>query len=362
MAFNPYSTTVLQKAVEQLPPITTFLKDRYFPDGQVFATNSFMIEYRNGKRKAAPFVTKRSEGIELEREGSTLKEFTPALIAPKRTLTLDQLEHRGFGEQINSQLTPQQRELYYNTKDLQELQPTIAITKEAMAAQVIFENKLTLTEYTDRLENGSERTIEFYDGTNNAVYTPSANWDYTEESGKQIIADIKAMIHQQTQNGMPASELICSEEAADIILGNVYIQKLLDNRRIEIGGISPAELGNGATEFAILNIGGRMIHFISYDQTYTAIDGTTKNFVPAGYVALAAPANSGVAGTNVVGQTVYGAITQMEDDKQFHTYSGIEVPQYVADVAHNEKSLILKSAPLVMPIGQNPFIVAKVAG
>lgn len=359
MGFDPYSTYWLQKSVEMLPPVNTFLKNRYFPDGETFETEKVVVEYRNGRRKAAPFVTSRSSGIELEREGSTIREYTPARIAPKRTLTLDILKRRGFGEPLNSQMTPQQRALYYNTQDLDEMRPTIAITKEAMAAQVIFENKLTFTEYTDNIEKGFDREIKFYEGTNDAVYTPSKPWDYTEESGKQIIADITAMIKKQSQRGLPATELLCSPEAADVILNNVYIQKMLDNRRIEVGKIAPEELIDGAVEFATLNINGRTISFISYDNSYEGLDGKLKTFIPAGYVALAAPAK-GVAGTNVIGQTLYGAVTQMERDEEYHTYSGIEVPKYMSNVNTNERSLTLTSAPLVMPIANDPFVVSKV--
>lgn len=360
MGFDPYSTYWLQKSIQLLPPVNTFLKNRYFPDAETFKTASVLVEYKNGLRKAAPFTSKRSSGIELERTGSELKEFMPALIAPKRTLTLETLEHRGFGEQLNSQMTEEQRALYYNTQDLNELRPTIAITKEAMASQVIFENKLTITEYTDDLSDGRDREIKFYEGTNDAIYTPSKNWDYTEESGKQIIADIYAMIQKQSTRGLPATELLCSPEATDILLNNVYIQKMLDNRRIEIGKIAPTELMDGATEFMVLNIHGRNISFISYDNTYVGLDNKLKPFIPAGYVALAAPASGGVAGTNLIGQTLYGSVSQLEDDDKFHTYTGTEVPQFVSDKKSNVQTLTLRSAPLLMPIAPNPFVVAKV--
>lgn len=360
MGFDPYDTYWLQQSIQLLPPVNTFLKNRYFPDGATFTTAHVLVEYKNGVRKAAPFTSKRSSGIELERTGSELKEFMPALIAPKRTLTLDTLQHRGFGEQLNSQMTAQQRALYYNTEDLKELRPTIAIRKEAMASQVIFENKLSITEYTDDLTDGRNREIKFYEGTNDAVYTPSKPWDYTEESGKQIIADITAMIKKQSQRGLPATELLCSTEAADILINNVYIQKMLDNRRIEIGKIAPTELLDGATEFMTLNINGRIISFISYDNTYVGLDNKLKSFIPAGYVALAAPANGGTAGTNMIGQTLYGSVSQLEDDNEFHTYVGTEIPQYVSDKKSNARTLTLRSAPLLMPIAPNPFVTAKV--
>jgi hypothetical protein len=95
-----------------------------------------------------------------------------------------------------------------------------------------------------------------------------------------------------------------------------------------------------------------MIDFLSYEDTYTDVDGTVKPFIPAGHIAVGAPA---------AGRTVYGAITQVEQsDGEFHTYTGVDVPKYLSDANHNVRELILSSAPLCMPNNENPFITAKV--
>lgn len=356
MAFNYYDTHTLLASVRQLPPLHTFLLDRYFPTNaasDIFATDDVLVEYKKGSKKAAPFVAPRKGGITILRDGYTMKRFTPSYIAPKRPLTIDDLRKRGFGEALYTQLTPEQRQGVIMLGDLDELRAMNLRRKEAMAAEVIFTNGCVMDEYVDDFHNFEEREVRYFDGKNNpAIYTPSAKWDTTEASGKQMINDVAAMGSMLTSRGLPFTEMLVAPDVADVILANEWILKLLDNRNYQIGGVDPATLPSGATKIARLNIKGRMIDFLSYEDTYTEVDGTVKQFIPAGKIAACAPA---------AGRTVYGAITQVEQsDGEFHTYTGVDVPKYLSDAQHNVRELTLSSAPLCMPNNENPFIVADV--
>ena len=356
MPFNFYETHTLLASVQQLPPLHTFLLDRYFPTNaatDVFSTNDVLVEYKKGSKKAAPFVAPRKGGITVLREGYTMKRFTPSYIAPKRSLTIDDLNKRGFGEALYSNLTPEQRQGVLMLGDLDELRGMNLRRKEAMAAEVIFTNGCVMDEYVDDFNNFEEKEVRFYDGeTNPATYTPAANWDTTEASGKQMINDIAAMIKMLTSRGLPATEVLVAPDVADVILNNEWIVKLLDVKNYNLGGIDPATLPAGAAKIARLNIKGRMIDFLAYEDTYTDVDGTVKSFIPAGMIAVTAPA---------AGRTVYGAVTQLEQsDGQFHTYAGENVPKYISDATHNVREVTLTTAPLCMPNNENPFISAKV--
>lgn len=356
MAFNFYDTHTLLASVQQLPPLHTFLLDRYFPTNaasDIFATDDVLVEYKKGSKKAAPFVAPRKGGITILRDGYTMKRFTPSYIAPKRNLSIDDLKKRGFGEALYSQLTPEQRQGVIMLGDLDELRAMIMRRKEAMAAEVIFTNGCVMHEYVDDLHNFEESEVRYYDGeTNPAQYVPSAKWDTTEASGKQLINDVAAMISMLTTRGLPATEVLVAPDVADVILANEWIIKLLDNRNYMIGGVDPETLPSGASKIARLNIKGRMIDFLSYEETYTEVDGTVKSFIPAGMIAVGAPA---------AGRTVYGAITQVEQsDGEFHTHPGQYVPKYLSDPKHNTREVQLSSAPLCMPNNENPFITAQV--
>ena len=356
MAFNFYDTHTLLASVQQLPPLHSFLLDRYFPTNaasDVFATDDVLVEYRKGSKKAAPFVAPRKGGITILREGYTMKRFTPAYIAPKRPLSIDDLKKRGFGEALYTNLTPAQRQGVIMLGDLDELRDMNTRRKEAMAAEVIFTNGCIMHEYTDDLGTYEEKEVRYYDGTSNpAKYTPSADWADTEAGGKQMIDDVAAMISMLSKRGLPATECLMAPDVADLFLRNPWILKLLDNRNYNIGGVDPETLPAGASKIARLNIKGRMIDFLTYEDTYTELDGTVKQYIPQGMIAVGAPA---------AGRTVYGAITQVEQtDGEFHTYTGVNVPKYISDAAHNIRELTLSSAPLPMPNNECPFSVAKV--
>lgn len=354
--FNIYDTHHLLASVKQLPPLHTFLLDRYFPTNaatDIFATTDVLVEYQKGSKKAAPFVAPRKGGVTIAREGYTMKSFTPSYIAPKRTLTIDDLKKRGFGEALYSELTPEQREGALTVGDLDELRNMIKRRKEAMAAEVIFNNSCIMHEYADDLNTFEEKEVLFYDGeVNDAIYTPSKNWDTTEESGKQIIEDMAGMIRMLTSRGLPATEMLVAPDVAQVLLNNEWIIKLLHTNNYNIGGVDPATLPAGASKIARFNVYGRMIDILCYDETYEDVDGTVKPFIPAGKVAMTAPA---------AGRTLHGAITQLEKaDEQFHTHAGEYVPKYISNVGSDVREVRLASAPLCIPNNANCFISASV--
>lgn len=139
---------------------------------------------------------------------------------------------------------------------------------------------------------------------------------------------------------------------ADAIIKNEEIQKFLDNRRYELGNVQPETLAPGAAIMAKLNVGGRVISIISYDETYTDDNGNDVQYIPEGKCILTAPA---------CGRTLYGAVTQVEQaDGEFHTYAGKRVPKYLSNAEGNTRSLTISSRPLLIPNHKNPFIVADV--
>ena len=350
--FNFYETHNLLAAIEQLTPPTTFLRDRYFPTNpatDIFSTDDVLVEYKDGSRKVAPFVAPRKGGVTILRSGYEVERFQPPFIAPRRMLTIDDLKKRGFGEALLSNLTPEQRQRTILLNDAQELSDMITRREEAMAAEVMQTNGCVMKHIADDKDASDDKQILFYSGTNSATYTPSGNWaaDYTG-----IIADLAAMARMLTKRGLGASELIVGSDAADAILGNANIKTLLDNKNYEIGKIDPGTLPNGATHIATLNVHGRMINVICYDEEYTDLDGTTKPYINAKNVILTAPA---------AGRTLYGAVSQVEQsDGEFHTYTGKRVPKYLSSAEGNTRTLTMTSCPLLIPNHKNAFIVAKV--
>lgn len=354
MALDIYSTHYLLAAIKQVTPPTTFLRDRYFPTNEatdMFSTDDVLVEYKDGNKKVAPFVAPRKGGVTILRDGSYMTRYTPPFVAPRRLLTIDELKVRGFGEALMSSLTPQQRESVMLMQDMDELGQLITRREEVMAAEILTTNKCVMKYYADDMKTVyQEKELKFYDEDSNpASYTPAVKWGQT---GAKIIDDIHAMIKMLTKKGLPASELIVSSDVATIIMNDAEIQKLLDLKNYNIGMIEPMELPDGVTRLCVLNVYGRDITILVYDETYENEDGVDTPYIPAGTVVLTAPA---------VGRTMYGAITQLEQaDGAFHTYTGRRVPKYLSDAVGNTRSITVSSAPLLIPNRRNSWITSKV--
>ncbi|XCH78325.1 MAG: major capsid protein [Candidatus Dehalobacter alkaniphilus] len=353
MALDIFRTHTLLRAVEQLLPLTTFLRDRYFPTNDatdVFATDDVLVEYKDGSKRLAPFVAPRKGGLTILREGYTMERYAPPFIAPRRMLTIDELNKRGFGEALYSNLTPEQRQAALILKDADEMSEMIARREEAMAAELLRTNGYIMKHYADDLSKFDEKEIRFYSGGSNpAIYTPTYDWD---NASANIIADIAAMALLLTSRGLPATDLLVAPDVADTMLADPKIQKLLDIKNYNLGMVEPELLPAGAAKVCVLNIKGRLISVYSYDETYENDAGVATQYIPAGYAILTAPA---------AGRTLYGAVSQVEQsDGLFHTYTGRRVPKYISNAEGNTRSLTVTSCPLLIPNNKNAWITAQV--
>lgn len=354
MTIDIFKTHTLLMAVERLTPPVNFLRDRYFPTNEttdVFATDDVLVEYKEGNRKIAPFVAPRHRGVTVLRDGYEMHALTPPKVAPNRTLTIDDLKQRRFGEALYSNLKPEDREAALILSDAGELSDMIARREEVMAATTMINNGCVMRYYADDMTLKEEKEIRYYNEENNpAVYTPGEKWG---TGNARILGDINAMAKELTTRGLPATDLICAPDVMEIIFNDPEIRELADNRNFEILKMAP-DLSSfpGATLLTVLNVYGRKINVISYDETYEDEEGDIKQFIPAGHVIMTAPA---------AGRTVYGAVTQLEQvDGRFHTYTGKRVPKYLADAIGDTRTLTMTSCPLTVPNNKNPFISAKV--
>lgn len=346
-------TLTLLAAVQQMPPVTSFLRDRYFPTNDatdIFNTDEVLVEYKEGNKKLAPFVSPRKNGLTMLREGYNVHGYAPANIAPRRPLYLDDLKKKGFGEALFSTLTPEQRQMALILADITEMDAMITRREEAMAAETMLTNGCVMKHYADKGDEYEEKEIRFYDEeANPAVYTPAITWD---SASADIIGDLYQMILMLISKGNAATDVILGSSVAKAFMNNEGIQKLLDLRNYNIGSVAPVELPTGAARLANIVVMGHRVDILTYDQTYEGDDGTDTPYIPTDKVIVTAPG---------AGRTAYGVVTQVEQaDREFHSYPGKRVPHYVADAGNNTRSMTLTARPLLMPNKKNPWISADV--
>ena len=346
-----YSTYFMLAAVKRLPLMQTFFRDRYFPSNtllDIFGSAKVWVDVMEGNKKLAPFVVPRIGGINILRDGFETYELEPANIALSRSLTYDNLKNRGFGEALNSQMTPADRESSLLIDDMRELSDRITRREEWMAVNTILGNGCIMKHITDKEAVFEDVEVMYYkNGDNQALYTPAQPWTEKNDSWRK---DVKAMGKRLSEKGLPATDLIVAPDVGEYMLRDEHLLKLLDITRVEMGRINPKELPNGATYLGAINFEGKLLDILVYEGTYEDESGKDTPYLPDGTVIVTAPN---------CGHTLYGGVTQIEDDGAFHTIAGTRVPQYVVTKKPAVKEVTLTSKPLMAPKAKDPWIVAK---
>ncbi len=354
MALDLYNTHAMLEAVKLMPPKHTFLRDRYFKDTATFPTKDVVVDYKDEQNnRLAPFVLPSKGGIPVEREGYQTETFEPALIAPERVLTADDLMTRRAGEALFSGATAQSREAEYLREDIEALNALIDNREEYMCAQVLLANAYTMKQYGDKYGSSEhvDRQIKFYEGGSNpATYVTSPAWS---TSSTKILSDIYAMAQINIKRGLPMTDLIVAGNVADVMLQNEMVLNLLDNRRFILSDeVRPEELGNGAAKIATLNIKGHIINVFCYTAEYVDESGNTQAFIPANTVVMTAPG---------MGKILYGSVTQIQPGtRNYETFEGKRIPKVTVDEHGGSRALTMQSRPLVMPKYKNAAIVSTV--
>lgn len=328
----------------------SFLKDTFFPTtpADMFSTEAILLDDLKRTRKIAPFVISGSK--DMARDGFVTDEYKPPRIAPSRTTRVDDLKRRGFGEEIfNSNGKPNLRAVRMTVQDMQDMSDAITRREELMCAETLITNGCVMKHIDpESADNSDTHTLKFYSGENDQVYTPSVSWS---EGNADIFGDLYAMRQFVRGKGNKADILVVSADVADAILNNDKVYKQLDNRRIELGGINPKELADGAVEVCKLNIKGAWVTVVMYDETYENDEGVDTPYLPTGTAILTAKG---------CGRGYYGGVTQLEHGSdEFQHYEGRRVPKLIKDVNNDTKKLQLVARPLMVPVAKGGWIYSK---
>lgn len=351
-----YDTLYMLAVVNELHPEPTFFKRRYFPTDlelDVFNTSKVLIDYKDNNRQAAPFVLPRIGALPVGREGFSTYEIEPANIAISKPLTVDHLKKRGFGEIFFSKKTPEERARRLLVEDLADLSARISRREEWLSCQTMIGNGCTMRHKTDDPEIYEDVHVQFYDGEDNpALFTPGSAW--THSSNKHTPGnwywDVAAMIHMLTRRGRPAVDLLVSNDVGQFLMEDPWVYAMMDNRRAEYGAINPTELTPYVTSLGVFNFSGRKLNIFVNDGTFEEEDGTETPFLTEGTAIVTAPD---------CGKGLYGAVTQMEQDGEFHTYAGMRVPQKIFTMRPPVKEAQLTCCPLYVPKTTSPWTTAK---
>lgn len=349
MSINIYSTQTMLQAINKMKPVRTFLRDTFFPKVETFVTEDVMVDFKKGKRKMAPFVAPRIGGLTMDRNGFRTDKYTAPRICPQRVLTKDDLNGRGFGENVFSTRTPAQRQQEILGSDLAELDEMITRREEWMVRELLINGKITMIGYIDKV-GGSEYVEQEIDYTltNKDTLTGDDKWDTTTSTPYEDLKAWRLTVMQSS--GVAPTELIVAHDVLEHFLAHADIIAKMDNRRYELGIIQPrVELGGALTYIGTLTELG--LDIWTYDEWFISDAGVETAMIPDGHVIMARPG---------MGRRLYGAVTQMENDQNFYTYEGARVPKVWADVMNEVKMVRISSRPVPAPFDIDDWYVAVV--
>lgn len=340
----------LMAVTEEIVPVQTFFRDRYFPTNaeDIFMSDKVLTEYKKGDRKMAAFVAPRSGGIAMERQGYAIHEYQPAKISVTRSLTVDELTMRGFGEALYPGSKPAERATRLQLKDFNEMNERIVRREEWMAVQTMINNGCDMQEYIDNDTKGDLRTVRFYDDTSDHTYKVDKKWNAADGN---IMGDVRAMCKLLQRRGLPAADLLLGSQVADAILENEKIVKLLDkNSGIITGEINQKTYSPSVVRMGKINFSGVELTLWDVSETYEDETGNDKPYFPETSAMVTAPG---------CGHMMYGKITQMPyGSDQYMDFAEKRVPKLIVKNEEDLRMLRLSTRPLAAPHNYCPYIYA----
>lgn len=339
-----YTTREMMEAIDQTPPVRTFLQKTFFPTEETHVTEKVEFDVRKGKRIMAPFVSPRKGGKVITRQGFRTNQFTTPKIAPERALTIDDISTRAIGENIYSQRTPAEREDELLAKDITDLEESIARRKEWMCRQILFEGKIDVVDE----DEGVDVQVDF--GFDNIIVLGTdERWSIATVNPLIRLRNIRKKIIKD--NGNAPDIAIFSSDAIEDFITNPFVEKAMNMLNYKNVVIQPRVVDPALTFYG--RIAELDLDIYTYDEWFLNDEGNEESMIPAGTVLMGHSSGEG--------QIEYGLVTQMED-KKWHSYEGKLVPKRWADENNEVEMLRLTSRPLPRPYDVASWAVIYVNG
>lgn len=345
-----YDPRTMGRVVSKMPPVHTFFRSTFFKNEETFVTNSVDVDFVKGSRKVAPFVHRVIGGKTVPNTGYETKTYTPPLVAPDKSTTIDVLLKRQAGESIVSGRSPAERAVLKMSRDFLELRDMITRREELMCVQSIFMGKIPI------IGEGLNEVIDFQFTNREEITKATEKWT---NAASDPIADLERWHKAVQKNGFTNCDMcIMSDDVATVFINHAKVKEVLDVKNYSLAVIQPKQLPNGVTYIGTIHRLG--IDIYTYNEWYlddwTEKDpkkATEKPLVPEGELVLIS--------SNANYSMYYGAITLIDDNtKEFRTVEGKYVPDTWVERKPARRFLQLSSAPLSVPHDVDSWFVAKV--
>lgn len=337
---SDFTTREMLEALEIRKQIRTFFSS-FFPVSNTHVAEILQLEIKKGKRIMAPFVAPRVGGKVMKRSGYKTQLLQTPKVAPERPMTIDDISKKGFGENIYSPKTPEQRANELLARDMTDLEESIQRRKEWMAREIILTGEINVVD----AEDGVDVQIDF-GFTNMETLSDTSLWSHADSNPLEDLAAWRRAVIKATGK----APTIC------VMAANVYqafkthnkVKAELNILNMSTGKIEPRIIDPSLTFL------GRLteldLDIYSYDEWFIDDAGVEKAMLPEGKLILL---------PEQVGSFEYGAVTQLENG-EYMTYQAEVVPKIMTDDKNDIKTLRMTSRPLPKPDDVDGWYVATV--
>jgi hypothetical protein len=322
-----------------LPRASVFLRDKLFSKVVTSPTDQVDISFYKGKARLAPYCSKFSAGIAVPREREQVRLFSPSHIKVVKTLVADDMFYRSMNVPGANN---ENRDASLLAIDLTELDNDISRREEWMVSRVLFDGKVVCLD-----GDSGEVVAEIgYTPISQSVVSPL----WSSAGTCDPLRDLKAATRLVSGACNYSADLIVmGKDAADAFENAAPVSSAYDKQRIHPGVIEPA-----LAEYGVVLLGTyRGLPLYASETQYTDVDGSSKYFVPADKVLVAA---SGLQGT-----LAYAGIVQVDEEEgSMHPYETARLPLVFYEKGYDFRKVRLSSRPIPIPADTTSWTVLDV--
>lgn len=347
------NTYQLIQAIRKMYPVIMFFKDRYFPDGRTFYSDKVLIETKKQGRTIAPFVIPMIDGIKMENQGYRAMEYDAPYIAIYNLITNQDLAKKAFGEDPDSNRSPEDRQNEVQGEKMDELRNSILRRLEEMCTQLICNGEIVMNHYASADDaasgvNPQVQLLRFFEKTFQNRYTFSK--DFAAMSASEKILEFYKMASILHDRGIAATDLVMTSDVSMLLMSDPKFLDFYDKSRVEIGSVKPEQLPEGVVCNGSININGVVMTMYTYSELYEDMDGSEKRFLPKGTLAFLKPN---------LGTTAYGQVTFLKGEK-FESHAERIVPRVLPDEKNNVIKVEEFSRPVPYVYDWDSWLVANI--
>ncbi|MGJ4942477.1 major capsid protein [Bradyrhizobium sp. HKCCYLS1011] len=348
-----YSTTALNRVVEELPLNPAFFLNTFFTAVETSDTEDVKFDTVKGRRLIAPLVSPIVQGKVIREMGFKTSSLAPAYIKDKRVFDPNKQFKRRAGEKIGGSMTPEQRLAAAVGFALSEQLDMWIRRLEVMSAEVLRTGKLIL--------EGDEfprQEVDFgRDPGLQIVLTGSDKWSDASvnplndiEEWGQAIFDTSTLVARDVIMASDVWKVVrqkMSGTLTDPVAINMRLQidmtkDTLDSARAALG---PMLFTPG---IRLVGVFGDYRLWVHSDKYVDPLTNEVKEVLPAGEVVMASH--------DIQGVRHFGAIRDLK--------AGIQPRSFFVKSWEEEdpsvRYILGQSAPLIVPYHVNGSLGAKV--